>query len=178
MQVICSVWWKGSKISDLFDFLFHIQFRDEDKSGTVDAWGWGSSGCEKPFYSWESQTLRSADKCYWASFFLLPSWRWLGDSHATTQYLHKLLCLIQLSPQGCAKWAWSWLMGIMSGRDEEEKEKEEEEEGLSGFKMEFWTLSDVCTSFLLFSAPTLQVFQMTWLICCWMEYVAFQHRRK
>lgn len=49
--------------------------------------------------------LRSSDICCWSFFILLPSWRWQGDSHASAQSLNKQVCLIQLSLQGCAKWA-------------------------------------------------------------------------
>ena len=73
------------------------------------SWGvmgdWWSSVLSRLFHPRESPTLRSPDKCCWSFSFLLPSWRWLGDSHATTQCLNKRVCLIQLSPQGCAKWA-------------------------------------------------------------------------
>lgn len=37
--------------------------------------------------------------------FLLRWWGCLGDSHATAQCLNKRVYLIQLSPQGHAKWA-------------------------------------------------------------------------
>lgn len=45
--------------------------------------------------SWESLSLWSSDECG----------RCLGDSHATVQSLNKRVYLIQLSPQGRAKWA-------------------------------------------------------------------------
>lgn len=76
------------------------------------AWHWAGAWwetgaplfCGVPSSPQEPRTFRSFDKCFWSFSFLLPSWKWQGNSHATAQYLNKRVCLIQLSPQDCAKW--------------------------------------------------------------------------
>lgn len=109
--------------------------------------GWWSFVSRRPFHPWESASLRSSDKCCRCLSFLLPSWSWLGDSHATTQCLNKRVCLIQLSPQGCAKWAL-----VPCDRDNERAEKRRRRAvGCRGLKRETWAHSDVHTSFFLYS---------------------------
>ena len=78
------------------------------------------------FHPWESPTLRSADKCCRCLSFLLPLWRWQGNSHATIQCLNKRVCLIQLSPQACAKWAL-----VLCDRDNEQRARRGE--GVQGW---------------------------------------------
>lgn len=57
-----------------------------------------------PLHPWETPTLRSADKCCRCPSCLPFSLGRLGNSHASTQCLNKRVYLIQLSPQGRAKW--------------------------------------------------------------------------
>lgn len=88
-------------------------------------------------------------KCCRCLSFLLPSWRRLGDSHATTQCLNKRVCLIQLSPQDCAKWAL-----VLCDRDNEWAERRRRV-GCRGLKRDTCAHSNVHTSFALFSTEAL-----------------------
>lgn len=132
--------------------------------------GWRFFVWQQLLHPWESATLRSSDKCRRCLSFLLLSWRWLGDSHAIAQCLNKRVYLIQLSPQGCAKWAL-----VLCDRDNERAErgrkKRRRRRGVvsggmwgGGLKRETWAHSDVHTSFFLYSPRGFNVSVMTWLI--------------
>lgn len=71
-----------------------------------------------PLRPWETPTLRCADKCCRCPSCLLFSLGRLGDSHASTQCLNKRVYLIQLSPQGLAKW-----VPVLFDRDNERAER-------------------------------------------------------
>lgn len=104
----------------------HHRVKWSNKPGQVPLCTWHQAGAQwetgdpsfasDPLCPWETPALRSTDKCCRCSSCLLFSLGRLGDSHATAQCLNKRVYLIQLSPQGRAKWVRSCLTGIMSGQ--------------------------------------------------------------
>lgn len=105
----------------------HLEVKWSDTPGQVPlcTWHWARAQWETGgpwFHSSPLPSLRMSNSLICRQVlrclsFLLPSCWWLGDSHATVQSLNKRVCLIQLSPQGCAKWAL-----VLCDRDNERAE--------------------------------------------------------
>lgn len=129
------------------------------------------SSARDPLRPWESPTLRSADKCCRCPSCLLFSLGWLGDSHASTQCLNKRVYLIQLSPQGRAKW-----VPVLFDRDNERGREVGRRTVIGGL---FWgwrgrleLIHTVILFFSLHATLDFNVSVMSWLIQPWMAYFA------
>lgn len=146
----------------------HHRIKWSNNPGQVPLCTWHQTGAQwetgdlsfarDPLRPWETPTLRSADKCCRCPSCLLFSLGRLGDSHASTQCLNKRVYLIQLSPQGRAKW-----VPVLFDRDNERAERWGEGRSLVGcFGGEEGDLSSFRRSY--FSFP----YMLLWtLMCLW-----------